>query len=491
VRPFIKVIPAGAQDLGAQPQLVKVSSSGLFGDDLAAFVKRAGHTFVDKLRRLDKHPGEELIHLIAVGADEAFGVNKNGDLFKEAVCRKYHPTFVEHARFFRNHDNKNKSRSYGVVKLSAYNEAMRRIELIVGLNATKEAAARNGGLVADEEMEKLARGEDLPVSMSCIVSHDVCTGCHNKARSRDEYCTGTDEGGLCKRGGLKSHITRICEDGHVLAADNPDPKFFDISKVWRPADRIAYVLGRVKSAADSRPVSGAELAELLIRDVPPDIFALGMEIKAAEQAKALALLAAEESSTALDPAASRHADNRIFDRRLVKLAAPEAPPAFISECCRALSDRQVLLDVEEFLRLRDNGGVLPGAEKAAADAARPHLPRAFRDLAAANDLEALLTNNPYTPAIVLSPRRDAVLADWALAKEADFGLSPQRARARLLRQTIRYEDAPALAPLHKAAAAGAEPARAYALYVTAFLAHQPADTRERLAKLAVRQNFAI
>jgi hypothetical protein len=193
------------------------------------------------------------IHLIAIGATEFYGPNRNGDGFKEATLRKYAHTFVtkpvtrEGAYFYRDHLNKNPLKSYGTVKAAFYHPAMHRVELLVALNGTKEAAERNNGLLADRELEKLARDDDgdaFGVSMACRVPFDVCSGCGNRARHRGEYCTAR----TCKYGGLAEAITKVAADGHVLHADNPDPAFFDISHVYRPADRTAYVMGMLKAA---------------------------------------------------------------------------------------------------------------------------------------------------------------------------------------------------------------------------------------------------
>lgn len=149
---------------------VKVSSRGLFGTDRQEFLKTASHSFVDQLSNIKFAKDEVPVHLIALGSSEAYGPNRNGDGFKEAACRAYHPTFVKFAKFFRNHKNKAERGDpfYGVVKASAYNEEMRRVELLCALNSEKSAADRNGGFVADAELEKLARGEDIPVSMACV-----------------------------------------------------------------------------------------------------------------------------------------------------------------------------------------------------------------------------------------------------------------------------------------------------------------------------------
>jgi len=165
----IKILTPDSQDF-SEPvaQLIKLANGKLLGSDRSAFIKRASTQFIDKMASLEFRAGEVPVHLIAMGAHSRYGCNRNGDSFTEEVCRKYHPTFVKHARAYRDHQNKDKSKSYGIVKASAYNEEMHRVELIVAYNGTKEAADRNGGLVADEELEKLASDTPLGVSMACV-----------------------------------------------------------------------------------------------------------------------------------------------------------------------------------------------------------------------------------------------------------------------------------------------------------------------------------
>ena len=235
-------------------ELIKISSRGLRGNDLNMFIKRAGADLAMQMQKLAFAKDEVPIHLIAIGATEAYGCNRNFDAFDEIECRNHHYTFVKHARFYRNHCNKNPQKSYGIVKWSGYNEPMRRIELVVALNGTKEAAERNKGLLADKELEKLAAKDDsFGVSMATKVAFDVCSNCGHKARTRDEYCTED----TCSLGGLKHHIGKVASNGHILHAKNPNPVFFDISSVFRPADRIAYVLGPLTKAASE---GGQELS---------------------------------------------------------------------------------------------------------------------------------------------------------------------------------------------------------------------------------------
>lgn len=193
--------------------------------------------------------GAETVFNLEVDGDHTYSgpnidshnCNRNGDGFKEATCKKYHDTFTKFAKFFRNHKNKPERGDpyYGTVKASAYNDEMHRVELICGLNMNKEAADRTGGLVADTEVEKLAKNEDFPVSMACHVPYDTCSYCGNQARTRDEYCTQEK----CAAGGCRDNLARLMKvagDLHHLHVDNPTPRWFDISRVFRPADRIAY-----------------------------------------------------------------------------------------------------------------------------------------------------------------------------------------------------------------------------------------------------------
>jgi hypothetical protein len=169
---MVKTVSPSGWDFDCKiSSLVKVASDGLRGNDRSDFIKRASGSesiFLPMLDSVKFAADEEPVHLIALGASEYYGANRNGDGFKEACCKKYHDTFVKFARFFRNHKNKDHKISYGLVKASAYNPVMHRVELLVGLNKTAAAAERNGGFVADKELQKLASGKDLAVSMACF-----------------------------------------------------------------------------------------------------------------------------------------------------------------------------------------------------------------------------------------------------------------------------------------------------------------------------------
>jgi hypothetical protein len=427
---MIKVIQPNSQDF-SEPvaSLIKISSRGLLGADKEAFVKRAGQEFADRLTRVKFAADEIPVHLIAIGATEDYGPNRNADGFTRSCCQKYHHTFEKFAKFYRDHLNKNPAKSYGVVKVAAYNEPMKRIELICALNGSKEAAERNGGLIADKEMEKLAKGDDIGVSMACKIPFDKCSACGNKARTRAEYCESTENGGHCKAGGLKRNLGRVLEDGHILHADNPDPSFFDISHVFRPADRIAYISGKLEKAASAGLLSGADLAEQLGVSAPIGFDSEdGVSRKAASQLTALEKLAAAEIAAihdasgwtqvalATSPAVQPSVDFGVCDN--TKLA----------EVLCALADAGVVLPVREFLSL-----TLKTASAEMVRAVTANLDGIFTKLSGDPDVVATLEGNAYCPAEVASPKTRI----WAEKVALTHGVRPHDVETRAYRAALR------------------------------------------------------
>ena len=68
-----------------------------------------------------------------------------------------------------------------------------------------------------------------------IIVHN-CSICDKRSKTIDEYCDH-----------LKYEMNNIYEDGRKVFARNPNPIFFDISLVWRPADPTAYFFDKVAS----------------------------------------------------------------------------------------------------------------------------------------------------------------------------------------------------------------------------------------------------
>jgi len=496
----IKVIEPGSYDFGeAAMQMVKVSSRGLLGSDRSQLIKRASEKLVHDLGKILPYmqADEPLVHLIAIGATEDYGANRNGDGFKRACGEKYHDTFVKMARLYRGHKNKDRKISYGLVKASEYNGKMKRIELLVSLNGSEDAARRNGGIYADKEMEKLAQGKDIPVSMACKIPFDVCSYCHNQAITTDDYCWGTDLGGRCKAGGLRDNIGALVEiDGgiHQLHADNPHPAFFDISHVFRPADRIAYVSGLLEKAAsaNSRVVSGAALARTLGVTLPADLLVDSSQPANVQRMLKLAYVLADieaEMDALVHPPHLGHAmalsstvQQAPVDTELVREK--------FSLALRALADERVSLPLTQFVEIVTD----QPREKAAEITAiiSRELPGIYGRLLADPQLPARVADCPYAPDVRQAPPQ---FASWAIKLAADYGLSAEHIRRRASLAVLREAPPPRLQRRDEKTAAAHPQARRlaeeYALYKLAFLSAIPeVDPESPLtASLAVLQNY--
>lgn len=254
-KPFIKVIMPGSYDWNEpMTSLVDVHSRGI---DKSWMVKRAA---AGVFRNLDIKPraGHSIIHLIALGDSDFYGCNRNGDAFFKSgkvielpepkvgvdkhlkiACGNVdrHDTFEKFAKVYRHHINKDPMRAHGDVMKSAHNDAVNRVELLIDVEDKGWS----------DDLEKLAKGEDIDFSMACRVPYDYCSICGNKAANRSQYCKD-----------LLDHMTEFTKSGHQVAALNDYMTYFDISRVTSRADRIA--LGLLKAASD-KVVSGSELAD--------------------------------------------------------------------------------------------------------------------------------------------------------------------------------------------------------------------------------------
>lgn len=264
-------------------------------EDPAELRKRAsaaGAVFdYEALKPDDKHVG---IHLVALGDAETFGQNRNGDCFRKVACRSYHDTFVKYGAVYRHHKAE-KGKELGKVASSAYNEPMGRIELFI--HADKEKAA--------PELEKMARDGEVSFSMSCRVPGDVCTVCNTFRKSAADP-------NQCEH--VRDHLGQLMDDGRYVGTYNDEPRFFDISFVYRPADRIAWNL----KAASNGLFDSISLAVDAGVSVPIELELSGVALDKLACAKRLARFErAVENGEPAERAAlselSKAAADRVFD----------------------------------------------------------------------------------------------------------------------------------------------------------------------------------
>lgn len=444
---------------------IKLASAGMGTNDYRSLVKLAGDDFASQASKIKFEPGEVPMHEIALGSYEILGLNRNADGFRKAAHEKYHKTFEKFAKSYRSHLNKDKAKSYGVIKLAYFNEPMGRVELLTALNGTKEAAERNGGLVADVELEKLAKGDDVPRSMAARVSHDVCLGCGHKAKTREEYCTSA----TCKYGGCATKMGHVFDDGFMLGVDNPHPQWFDISTVYRPACRTAFGSRADylnKEAAFTLDIPGAELAELFQVQAPG---AVQMEAvlpflppKFAPLVKSALVLSEIDSAigsnqerfenAAANVAFVEQWRDKIKQVQFAKQAWDQR--AQLS----ALADHRVVLTLTEFAALV---GVKSAAEISGARARMPGMYDTFLALIEKTG------EYPHSSWSLHDQLPSQQMLKTAEQLSADCSLDPMVVRARVTRSNVRMYDKP---QLQKAAASygdqqsSVELCRSYSIY---------------------------
>ena len=233
--------------LSKAPEQLQFGFTGLKEIGIKLQVVTDGKTVLLPIRSIE-HIDEynDWVHNLEVDIDHTYSAagvnhyncNKNADYFSKQANQDYHNTFVTNGHVYKNHCNKDPKKASGTIKHSAHNEKMSRVELIVSLDNDKW----------ENELQKVASGEDIYFSMACKIPFDTCSICDNKSKTTMEYCDH-----------MKKQAGQILEDGRQVYVDNPNPTFFDISGVFRPADRIAYNLQKV--ASDKLIITGADLAK--------------------------------------------------------------------------------------------------------------------------------------------------------------------------------------------------------------------------------------
>lgn len=209
---------------GYKPELLNFKSG-------KALEKIASTTYIpndlDKIiRDIQASPDKDSVYLYdrALGCGETYGPNNNGDWFGRDDLINHHDSFTKTAALYRLH--KNTGPNIGKVMASSYNEKLDTVDLIL------KAPLRE----LSDDIRKLDQGFSLATSMGAKVEHDVCSICGKKSKSRGEYCSH-----------LKYSMLKMFEDGRQVYAENPRPRFIDISLVVIPADPGSAVLRKIAS----------------------------------------------------------------------------------------------------------------------------------------------------------------------------------------------------------------------------------------------------
>jgi hypothetical protein len=153
-----KLIVSGSFDFGDDPVFPVIV------DDPVILRKCASSSVVHQWGDIGPQKNASLIHLIALGAHETTGANRNGDFFRRAFLQSAHPTFKKHGALYRDHKNKDYSKRDGEVEKTAFNDEMDRVELLVKADHEKCA----------DWLGELEKGNRVDFSMGFDCEYDVC-----------------------------------------------------------------------------------------------------------------------------------------------------------------------------------------------------------------------------------------------------------------------------------------------------------------------------
>ena len=232
-----------------QPELFKACGGVMFQlINTERGVKSAASDAIPRSVIEEHRPDKDhfLIHMIGMGDTETYSFNKNSDGWSKQALEDRHHTFVTNGHFFREHRNRDPKQAIGQVKYAAYvpvdKGGMGRVELLIWGHKKKAA----------EEYELAMSGDPMSSSMSARVKRDVCNVCNHSATHPSQYCDH-----------MRNHSGQYIPEMKKYAfVWNPEPTFFDISRVRKPADRIAHYIQYRFPDEDMRKAASTDMVIL-------------------------------------------------------------------------------------------------------------------------------------------------------------------------------------------------------------------------------------
>ena len=157
---MLKLIDSSSYDYHGEPSInvIEVGSTG-------GLTKVATDSVVSEyISKITPHPNRIFVHILAMGAGEYYGANRNADFFPENNLIDYHKTFeTSPAHVFKSHINKDPSIALGQVIFSHYNHRMHRVELVAWIDKEK----------GRDIVEKIEKGDFPATSMATKTPYDV------------------------------------------------------------------------------------------------------------------------------------------------------------------------------------------------------------------------------------------------------------------------------------------------------------------------------
>lgn len=356
--------------------------------------------------KFEKTANQTDVLVIALGAYEGTGANRNGDIFKEAECLRNYKTFVKSGSkkadgsfdgraVNRHHKNKPEDPKYGNIKQAVYNDKMKRIELVIGLDNDKCA----------EEIQKLKDGKQINVSMAAKVAFDKCTWCGHEAKTDNDRCSH-----------IPKELGEINKKGEMCSMENINPKWFEISIVGRPADRIGMSL---KLASDNSYIKTAQDYKLLYPGfvVPEDDYISISKYAEDKRKLAKKLAAMEKHVDAVMTAGPKDSKDKYLVEQKSKLkysdnlsddTIEELRKFDPQKLLKELADNGIVFSPEDFIKYLF-GAKSVGSSKDLFSKVKSHLPSMFSDIEEDGDDE--VNEEKYDPSsfsIIPKPLRNLV-----------------------------------------------------------------------------------
>lgn len=174
-------------------------------------------------------PMDEFYKFFEKYAFKVRGANDNGDFFSHEELLKCYKTFIGKAVFV-DHDNENVEKARGIILDAVYNPRGKFVELLKAID--KKA------------YPELARAIEMSyvtsTSMGCRVDYSICTICHNKSHTEEDFCEHV------------KHYKGSTFNGLPVWEDNYSVNFFEDSLVSQPADMSARIMERIASKTATR-----------------------------------------------------------------------------------------------------------------------------------------------------------------------------------------------------------------------------------------------
>ena len=319
--------------------------------------------------------------------------------------------------------NSDPAKSMGRIVKSAYNEPMGRIELFI--HAHKEKA--------HDHLEKLATDGEVSVSMACRVLEDSCTICGTMRKNASDPH-------MCDH--VRNEFGKTYDDGRVVGTYNPEPKFFDISFVRRPADRIAWNL----KTAGAPCISAVKMAEDAGVWTPDDLAIVSPE--AQHKRELMRKLAVFEDMYAVLPSKSTLSTAERYYNEMLKAASTDIPQSLIEQLRRfepvdvmtSLAKRGEIMDVRSFYKyaLGDEYNMIAGRIPAVASIVRNRystLLKSARCQGVCND-RLFDAADPYASRFDIgNDKLNAATTKLA----ADYSVLPAYADQRIIDRTLEHK----------------------------------------------------